>query len=719
MIKIKRYQLLMIIIFTYFVTAISIYIDLPFFRQVLVLLSYFVIPAILILDILNIKQLNVYQFFSLIVGLGLAFLIFCGLIINMLFSTEKPFSLICILLNLNIICGTLAILSNRNFSQELDINIKPNMSIIKKDEYLYISIIPVLFPFFSILGTYLMNNHGNNILLLFLLFLIPFYALLLIILRKKIPTFIFPVSAWLIGLSLLLMHSLTCNYITGSDIHMEFYVFQLTKHNLFWDLANSFNITNTCLSVTILPTILEQLMNINDYYIYKLVFPVIFSFIIPVVYMIYNNYLDAKYSFLACFFFVSQSSFIFEFPEHARQEIALLFFSLSLMVYFGKFSSPFKRKILLFIFVSGMIVSHYTTAYVFFFILMITWLLITFYNTLSQNNESKRTNIRINFLIFCFAFIFLWYGCITSLTFNSSTYFLVDSLEKMADIFLLEAKDEAARVVIGIGIERGIPYLLQFITRTVTFFIIFCGVIHLFKNRNDKKYDFSYFSMSFACLILLLSMIILPHFSSGYGITRLYIQSLVILAPCLIFGAKSIWILISNQTFSKKCLGKNSTCICLYLIVILLIMQNICATTLIFNIFSVPLTEDLNLDGNNRQSLYIYESEIFAAKWLAENNDKDYPINSDMSGYQRVYLGYIYANNYKTTPPITNPKFFTDIQHRYSGYVFLRRTNVLDRIIHNVSIFPKSSQTCKLDECYYTYSNKYKIYSNKYSEIWL
>jgi len=122
-----------------------------------------------------------------------------------------------------------------------------------------------------------MNQSGDNNLLLSLLVLIPVYSFIIISLQNHLVRSTYPVAIWMISLSLLLMHSLTSDYITGSDIHLEYYSFQLALKNLHWDVSEYFNSTNACLSITILPVIYKLITGMNSLYVYKLLSQIIFS----------------------------------------------------------------------------------------------------------------------------------------------------------------------------------------------------------------------------------------------------------------------------------------------------------------------------------------------------------------------------------------------------------------------------------------------------------
>ena len=77
---------------------------------------------------------------------------------------------------------------------------------------------------------------------------------------------------YFVSLSLLLTTSLRGWYVTGHDIQQEYLVFQLTEVHGRWSMAYFHNAYNACLSITILPTELGQIINIDSPYVFKLLF---------------------------------------------------------------------------------------------------------------------------------------------------------------------------------------------------------------------------------------------------------------------------------------------------------------------------------------------------------------------------------------------------------------------------------------------------------------
>ncbi len=235
-----------------------------------------------------------------------------------------------------------------------------------------------------------MNTSVNNIIILSMLFLIPPYLVVVAYLKDRIHPITYPIALFMIGIGLILMHSLTSFNILGRDVHQEFYVFQLTLSNFHWNINDFYNPYNACLSISILPTIYYVLTNLNPEYIFKLLFALLGSILPLMVFTVAKKYLDIKYAFFASLLFVFQVFFI-NIVGAVRQEIAIIFFFLAVMVLFDtfgttKFEKSWTKKILFLILVFSMIISHYTTSYV-AFVILVPILLLPFLKNLYIETE--------------------------------------------------------------------------------------------------------------------------------------------------------------------------------------------------------------------------------------------------------------------------------------------------------------------------------------------
>ncbi|HJT57661.1 MAG TPA: hypothetical protein VJ761_14255, partial [Ktedonobacteraceae bacterium] len=336
--------------------------------------TYLVLPGFLIALILRIKQISFWEHLLIIVGLSIAYVEFGGLLLNILlpllgvrnplafqnlligfdvytlllfigaWARTKPF-IIQIPMQSALIAetGPAKVSKPGQFVKpgQIDTNFQtienvrsitpialqfPRRSTLEKSLY----ILPLFFPILATLGAIVLNNGGSDILTLILLGAIAFYSLLLVLLRDKIAVDLFPFGLFFIGLASLFTTSLRSWYITGHDIEREFYVFQLTNAHHMWSMAFYQDAYNACLSITILPTVLTNLLAIPDMYVYKVIFQILFAIAPVLVFFVIRNYATPVLAFLSAFFFISFPTFFNDMPMLNRQEIGFIFFGLVL-----------------------------------------------------------------------------------------------------------------------------------------------------------------------------------------------------------------------------------------------------------------------------------------------------------------------------------------------------------------------------------------------------
>ena len=465
-------QWLIIYIFMFLaVLSISIIFNIPVLRQILGFIFLTFIPGWLILRIMKLDKLGLNAKFVVSVGLSIAFIMFAGLLINTLYpfwGYNTPLTTNSLLISFSVITLILTVIAyfrNKNTVFGNSSTLKLN---IKEKSYL---LIPTVFPLLAILGIRIMNNTSNNIILILLLFLISIYIVFIAVKHHIVPDKTYPLMIFLIGIAVILLLALRSNYLVGVDIHSEYYIFQQTLENGRWQILSN-NTLDSCLSISILPTIYESFLRINTEYLFKLLYPLLFSISPLVVYLIAKKYLNSFYSFLAAIFFISQFYFI-NAELSPRTVMAILFFALAFLVLFTNELNTNNKYVLFIILAAACIVSHYATTYIFFVILVLTWILMIILpkilnrsrksNTvIPQNTHGNNKNSRPliwshskQFLTFVpvaiiFIMLFIWYGVVTGPAFNSGVGFISQTFNSLQNFFDIENRG-ASSTALGVG----------------------------------------------------------------------------------------------------------------------------------------------------------------------------------------------------------------------------------------------------------------------------
>ena len=670
---------------------IVILLDIPFLRQILGFLFLTILPGLLILQILKLNKIDFLEKFVLSVGLSISFLMFFGLLINnfsLYMGYETPLSTIPLLISFNIAFIVFAITAYRTNKDK--VFSLPNFNLTTSEKAFLV--VPVFFPALSIFGMHIMNTSDNNIVLMLLLFSIPIYVAFVCFFNHKFPKRLYPAVIFLISISLLLLLSLRSNHIIGIDTHVEYYYFQTTLDNLYWG-AFGHTALDACLSISLLPTIYQSILNISTEFLFKILYSLIHSIIPLVIYILSKKYIGESYAFLASVFFMFQHRFILT-PYGPRTSVAISFFALAMMTLFNDKIDPLKKRILFIVFMASCMVSHYSTTYIFLFIMLGSFVGM---EILSKKYTVKKV-MSLTLVVLFFSMIFFWYSQVTETAFNAGVGFIENTFKNLQDFFILESRG-SGEALLGEGImEKGIPHKIEFIFTWLTFALIGIGIITLirrskemsFPELNFKKPDFlkdkfevTYFMVALACSGLLVVMIALPFVAVGYSLDRLYAVAITILSVFFVIGGIIVAKYLDKLLYKKK-IVKNKREVQGYVIMLLvLIPYFFCVTGVTYQMFGVPRAITLNSEGEQYDAYYVHDQESYGAKWLKEYSESKSKIYADHHGRlilisqgkfsyysirslpatKRIDEGYIYLRYYN----VVNGEFQSEYSHQFVG----------------------------------------------------
>jgi uncharacterized membrane protein len=594
------------------------------------------LPGVLILQILKLDKIYFLENFILAWGLSISFLLFFGLLINnsvLALGYETPLATIPLLISFNLAFIVLAIMGYK-INKGVVFSF-PDLNLSTSEKAFLI--VPILFPALSIFGMHVMNTTDNNIILMFLLFLIPIYVAFVCFFNQKFSKRLYPVVIFLISISLLLLLSLRSNHIIGMDVHSEYYFFQTTLDNLHWSVFGHSTL-DACLSISLLPTIYQSILNVPSEFLFKILYSLICSISPLVIYIISKKYVEEGYAFLASCFFMFQFNFLWT-EYNARTNTAILFFGLAIMTLFNDKIDPLEKKILFIVFMASCMVSHYSTTYIFFFIMLGAFIGM---EIVSKKYTFKKV-ISLTIVILFFAFIFLWYSQVTEAAFNSGVGFIENTLSSLNEFFIKESRVEMVESVCGEGItEKGIPHKIEFVWTWLTFALIGIGLITLiirykemsFQELNFKKpaflkdkFEVGYFVIALICAGLLVAMVAVPYLAAGYNLDRLYAVAITILSVFFVIGgmilSKHFFFFTKRKPVLKekqKNSTKNTSEVQAYVIILLvLIPYFLCVTGVMYNIFGVPRAITLNSEGEQYDLLYIHDHQLIAEEWQSSS----------------------------------------------------------------------------------------------------
>jgi uncharacterized membrane protein len=226
----------------------------------------------------------------------------------------------------------------------------------------------------GVLGANRLNNGAGNLVSLVALAGMVLALVLLLCWQPRVRDATTGVTIYMVSLGLLLMTSLRGWSVTGHDIQSEYRVFQLTEAHAHWSMAYFHSAYYGCLSITILPTEISQIVHVDNPYVYKVFFQMLFALCPVLVYSFARRYFSGRISSLAVLYFIGIPTFFTDMPFINRQEIAFLFVACAVLAVTNRQWSLSRRQLTFCAMSVGVEVSHYTSMYFFMCAILVAWL---------------------------------------------------------------------------------------------------------------------------------------------------------------------------------------------------------------------------------------------------------------------------------------------------------------------------------------------------------
>ena len=711
-----------------FLVYIAILLNIPVFREVITFIYLSFIPGFALLKLLKLKENGFLDTFLLSVGLSLAFLMLMGLLLNQFFVVlgfSQPLSIIPLTISISASTLIVFFIQNRRDLSEtsrLDISVGSR----PQNVFLLFTIL-VLLPIITALGVVYLNIT----ILLFSCVIIAFLCIMSIGFRRLFPEKFIPLLILSISVSLICLIQLTSQHIVGWDSNLEFYVFRLTQINGHWGFLNADLNTlvtlnyDSALSITLLPAIYSVIMNIKGEIVFKILYPFLWSLIPLALYRIFEKQFGQMIGLLSTLFFVfTYSAFYGPAPLSLnRQIVGTLFLLLSIFLLINTAIPIIKRRILIVVFGATLVLSHYVLAYL--FLALVTLIFII-------SKIKPKTDRTINFIIvlLLFGWTFLWQ------TFGSNS--VLTSLVNTIKFTLIESLTGKLTTV-GAGSATDIYSLPQVFTAATWINMALLGLVNLFliigilvttlkPNRTGVSFQFRV--MSIAAAIILVASVVLPRFAQIVDFTRFYTITLLFLAPCFVFGGRTIivatikiWKKIKRPFNLKGASKSKNTDRVLLLIAILISAYFLSQVGFVNRVTGGPIhsfTIDFDRikasdDGQVKKNLYgayIPEQDVSSATWLFSHKAATAKVYADNVFGSHALTSYGLVPD-KLILPLTN----STIPEQFS-FIYLGSLNVLDGLITTDTGSFSNLGSFNATEISYLLNESNLVYSNGASEIW-
>jgi uncharacterized membrane protein len=536
---------------------------IPLVRPILGTLYVIFIPGSLVLRQLNLRKLSGVEVAAYSIGLSITIAMALGLLLNTVFVALRipdPISEIPLLTALGIVVsGLCAICYVRNYTTSTP-------PLIDSKELLTPAflLVSLLLPL-TIFGAFLLNHYQVTAVNIVIIALIV--ALILVMgLKKHVDESLYPYVLFVLAVTLLLRNSLVTNWIWGTDINIEYYLANSVVSAGFWNPQSSLLLSSTVvsdfnamLSVAILPPVLSLLTGLSLVWVYKTIYPLIFSFVPLVVYVISKKQTGAKIAFAAGLIVIISSSFYTELLQLPRQEIAELFVSLLILVMVSSMHFSSKKNVLLIVFGMALVVSLYSSADLFAFLLLFALLLVPlispnrFFDAIKQRIPLNVSSIRprrdasrarqqngsavsVAFVLFLIIFAFAWFTFVNGAPFVS----LVVTTDQIISATASEFFSSTQTVAIATGAVPPMQTVTKYLYFALSFFAVL-GLASVQLKRHELRIQKTYFALAVGTTILLIACTTLPFFASALQTSRFYQFAELVLAPFMVVGMVSLF----------------------------------------------------------------------------------------------------------------------------------------------------------------------------------
>ena len=366
-------------------------------------------------------------------GLGFFSLLLCGFVVNqLLFSlgVEQPLTLSTLWISWNLLTiGCICYGIQRQGL--LTLTTRPRPTVSRPTAIFAIAACTV--PLLAMFGANRLNNGGDNAVAMLAILVMALLLLYACIQRRHISDASLAIGIFAIGLGILLMTSLRSWDISGHDIAREFHVFAMTNILKHWDITMYRDPYNSCLSITILPHTLTTLLHVSGQMVFKVFMQVPFALCAVTVFMLLRRYVPKLGALLGVALFICYPTFINDAAMLTRQGLA--YFFLALAVYVALHPRKTGRSKQLFLLLSfGVIVSHYSTAYLLVGIAAVAYgakcLLQAWLRRKQQPLPDEESVFSFSVIVMLIAMAFIWNAHITA-TSGALTSTLTSSIKNI------------------------------------------------------------------------------------------------------------------------------------------------------------------------------------------------------------------------------------------------------------------------------------------------
>jgi uncharacterized membrane protein len=711
---------IMLVLAMHILLYVSVFLDISILRQCVGFIFLTFLPGFVIFRALSIKIESVAVKVSLYVSLSVASVMLIGLLVNSLYpllGISAPLSSLPLMITIS--AFTLAIFIPSQI-RETDINSN-------KDSQLFqgkINIEGVILCVGSILLLILSIVGALYDIPLLMVYAIGGTAIVFassVFLYKRVPLRYYIFALFVVSLSLPLQTSLVTGHIMGWDIFREYSVFERVRAAEVWVAPgvvlsyDPISDLNSILSVTILPTVYSTVLNFGGELVFKVIYPFIFCFVPIFLFKTYEEQSGKIVALLSAFFFVAEPMNLYGLAplSLARETISYLFLSAIIFCFVKQEMDLKTRKFLVLIFWSGLVVSHYSLAFLSLFMIVFVFMAM-------RVRARKDSMVSLALVLCIFGITFSWYMYVATPPLNNLATALQNVASKLTtDLFNLQNRVDPGMTPLSPTAQAmSLNGLVHKIVVYVSEFFVVVGAMILLIKPNEFKFRPVFRWMAIFAGFLLAVCLVVPNVAPTLNYMRFYRYSMSFLAPLFILGGLYFLGLfrkiLSHNPIRNGFVFRDFRLRVLTIILVVFFLFRSGFVNTVTNDY--PYSYSLDFDrmkestffvaGGSLYNVYVPEQDLYCAKWLALQISNSSLVYADY-GMGVTTLTAFTRLNRQNIDYITN-----GTQQKPKSYIFLRSFNALGGLVaieqgyFNLSaLSPSPTQNCE-------------IYSNGASEVY-
>ena len=471
----------------------------------------------------------------------------------------------------------------------------------------------------------------------------------------------------------------------GTDLHLEYYLFEAVKRSGHWYTTGYADPYNSLLSVTVLPTMIQSVLAIDDTAVFNVIYPIVFSFAPVLLYLAYRHVIGAKRAFLSVVLFMSYVAYYQEVDFIGKQMIAeVILASLILVAMSSSLQSKAKTIAALpIILIIGLVASHYSTLYIYVFISLLSWI---FLRILKRRTVSTLPIIGLALVVAVAWYIYTAGGtALISLVQLGSTV----SQTFFSKFFVPESRGPLVVKALGIGVNPTLWNRMFLFTDYLIQAFIVVGSIKLWTERKNRTITGEFLSYTWAGLCFLALGILVPSLAAGINSTRVYQMSLIFISPACVIGGEAIFTsLLRFLSTCRKSISRPRFDISLTLVSCIIVLFLLFNTGFIHEVTGdKPISLSLGynqLRASNTPDLVLYfhseytqAQDVASARWLSKYANNNLMVCGDILSRFNVLNSY--GNIPRAQQPST-PLLYPGTSGPGCEYFYLSSMNELKRL---------------------------------------